>query len=296
MTQAFNLSQLANKVNTSGELDASTGLYNQAPVANGGTGKSTVTSGALLLGAGTSAMTELTGTTPGTVVAASPAGWVATPAPSIAGGNYIMQDYTSPNVWTKPGSVKAIKVTVVGAGGVGGNATNSGPTSMGLGGSGGGGGAAIIYLDAPAIPGSPISITAGAGTNSFGSLASATAGSAGAASGAVPNSTHFFAGGAGGVGSVSPTIPAPASIVINGNGGGSTISFSTGVKGVNPGGSSIFGGGAVGATGTPGVTTNGNAGGNFGGGGSGAMRNVGPAGTNTGGAGGPGIVIVEEFY
>ena len=28
MTQAFNLSQLANKVNTSGQLDASTGLYN----------------------------------------------------------------------------------------------------------------------------------------------------------------------------------------------------------------------------------------------------------------------------
>lgn len=38
MTQAFNLSQLANKVNTSGQLDASTGLVNTVPVANGGTG------------------------------------------------------------------------------------------------------------------------------------------------------------------------------------------------------------------------------------------------------------------
>lgn len=34
MTQAFNLSQLANHVNTSGQLDASTGLYNE-PIPSG---------------------------------------------------------------------------------------------------------------------------------------------------------------------------------------------------------------------------------------------------------------------
>lgn len=33
MTTAFNLSQLANKVNSSGQLDASTGLYNAVPSA-----------------------------------------------------------------------------------------------------------------------------------------------------------------------------------------------------------------------------------------------------------------------
>lgn len=38
MTQAYNLSQLANKVNSSGLLDASTGLVNGVSVANGGTG------------------------------------------------------------------------------------------------------------------------------------------------------------------------------------------------------------------------------------------------------------------
>lgn len=38
MTQAFNLSQLANKVNTSGQLDVSTGSTGTLPVANGGTG------------------------------------------------------------------------------------------------------------------------------------------------------------------------------------------------------------------------------------------------------------------
>lgn len=41
MTQAFNLSQLANLVNTSGQLDATTGLSGAVPIANGGTGQTT---------------------------------------------------------------------------------------------------------------------------------------------------------------------------------------------------------------------------------------------------------------
>jgi hypothetical protein len=64
MTQAYNLSQLANKVNTSGQLDASTGLSGTTPIANGGTGGSTqqtalnniagaVTNGYALIGNGT---------------------------------------------------------------------------------------------------------------------------------------------------------------------------------------------------------------------------------------------------
>jgi hypothetical protein len=42
MTQAFNLSQLANNLNTTGQLDATDGLVNAVPVANGGTGASTI--------------------------------------------------------------------------------------------------------------------------------------------------------------------------------------------------------------------------------------------------------------
>lgn len=41
MTQAFNLSQFANKVNTSGQADLTTAVTGQLPVANGGTGTST---------------------------------------------------------------------------------------------------------------------------------------------------------------------------------------------------------------------------------------------------------------
>lgn len=43
MTQAFNLSQLANNVNSSGELDASVALVNSVPVTNGGTSSTNAT-------------------------------------------------------------------------------------------------------------------------------------------------------------------------------------------------------------------------------------------------------------
>lgn len=60
MTQAFNLSQLANNVNSSGLLNAAAGLYNSTPVPNGGTGVATVATGSILVGAGTAAMTTST--------------------------------------------------------------------------------------------------------------------------------------------------------------------------------------------------------------------------------------------
>jgi hypothetical protein len=43
MTQAFNLSQVANYANSAGQIDASTGLFNATQVANGGTGATTAT-------------------------------------------------------------------------------------------------------------------------------------------------------------------------------------------------------------------------------------------------------------
>jgi hypothetical protein len=55
MTQAFNLSQLANGVNTSGQLNAASYLYNQVGVPNGGTGLATLTAGRIPYGAGTGA-------------------------------------------------------------------------------------------------------------------------------------------------------------------------------------------------------------------------------------------------
>lgn len=41
MTQAYNLSQLANNLNTAGQVDATDGLVNAVPLVNGGTGATT---------------------------------------------------------------------------------------------------------------------------------------------------------------------------------------------------------------------------------------------------------------
>lgn len=51
MTQAYNLSQLANNLNSSGQLDATDGLVNAVPVANGGTGASSSAAARTNLGA-----------------------------------------------------------------------------------------------------------------------------------------------------------------------------------------------------------------------------------------------------
>jgi hypothetical protein len=79
--------------------------------------------------------------------------------------NVTLETFVTPGTWTKPATVVAIKVTVVGGGG-----------SAAAAGGGGGGGTAIRYLQAPSIPG-PVAVTAGPGTNSFGAFASATTGS-----------------------------------------------------------------------------------------------------------------------
>jgi hypothetical protein len=50
MTQAFNLSQFANNLNTAGQLDATDGLVNAVPVANGGTGATTASAARTALG------------------------------------------------------------------------------------------------------------------------------------------------------------------------------------------------------------------------------------------------------
>jgi len=50
MTQAYNLSQLANNLDSSGRLDATDGLVNAVPVANGGTGATTAAAARTNLG------------------------------------------------------------------------------------------------------------------------------------------------------------------------------------------------------------------------------------------------------
>jgi hypothetical protein len=210
------------------------------------------------------------------------------------GGNYDLVAYTSPATWdataAKAAGLKAIKITVVGAGGSGGPGV--GFPSRSAGGGGGGGGAAVEYVPAANITPGTKTVTAGAGTNSFGpwgtatpnsptATASATAGSAGGSA----------AGGAGGAGS-------GGSLNITGQSGGwgYVAANSAFVQRGATGGGSIFGGGAVGAASGPTGGT-GSAGGAYGGGGGGGGGTFDPTpAASSGGAGAPGVVIIEEFY
>lgn len=64
MTQAFNLSQLANNLDSSGRLDATDGLVNAIPVANGGTGASSSSAARTNLDAPSTSGSGATGTWP----------------------------------------------------------------------------------------------------------------------------------------------------------------------------------------------------------------------------------------
>lgn len=77
MTQAYNLSQLANNLTSSGLLDAADGLVNAVPIANGGTGATTASAARTNLGVAASAFAVPTG---GIImwsgsIASIPAGW-----------------------------------------------------------------------------------------------------------------------------------------------------------------------------------------------------------------------------
>ena len=283
MTQAFNLSQLANNVNTSGLLNAAAGLYNQVPVANGGTGKASVTSGTLLLGAGTSAMTELTGGTAGNVVTWNGSAWA-----SAAGAGGALQTLTvavTPGTWTKPATLKGVKVTVVGGGGSGSTGSIPGPSFIGSG--GGGGGAAIYLYPAPSLPGpQPYTVGTAGGTSSFGAAPATVITATGGAAGNSGGSTTGGLGGAGSNGNLN----------VNGSVGGfsQNLNLTPQQQFTGTGGNSLLGVGGAGLfNASPGSPTAvpGNPGKNYGGGGGGARGNGG-----VGGTGASGVVIIEEFY
>jgi hypothetical protein len=154
-----------------------TGITDLA-VADGGTGASSFTADNVLLGNGTSAFQVVAPGTSGNVLTSDGTSWVSSAA---GGGGFLVETFYSPGTWTKPaGLSQGIRVTVVGGGGGGVVA----PPSQASRGPGGMGGLAIAYIPAPSIPG-PVPVTVGAGgntsagggTSSFGTFASATGGS-----------------------------------------------------------------------------------------------------------------------
>jgi len=202
MTQAYNLSQLANKVNTSGQVDVSTGSTGTLPVANGGTGQTTYTDGQLLIGNTTGNTLTKATITAGTGISITNGAGSITIASSSGQLQYSL--YTSgTSTWTCPTGVTKVRVICIGGGGGGGrygsgNAQNGGDAGYA--------GIAIgIYTVTPTT-GYTVTVGSGGagnnggsgssgGTSSFGAFCSAT-GSAGGQDGEAGG-----ASGANGVGS-----------------------------------------------------------------------------------------------
>jgi hypothetical protein len=282
MTQAFNLSQLANNVDTNGDLNAAVGLYNQVPVANGGTGAATLTANAVLIGNGTSAVTTVAAGTAGNVLTSNGTTWTSAANPASSNVN-AMTVGTASGTWTKPATVKSIRVTVVGAGG-GGSNTTYGSNTIGY--PGGGGGTAIRYYPAASLPGpQPYTVGTGAGNTAGGTTSF----------GVSPVTVVSATGGTAGVGNNNPL---GATVAIGGTGSNGNINIQGGRGIATIGGASSQGFGAIDSSAyNVANSRNGDAGQVYGGGGGGA--NYGPSGSGlnyAGGAGGAGVVIIEEFY
>jgi len=236
-------------------------------VAKGGTGLSTLTANSVVLGNGTDPVQLIAPGTSGNVLTSNGTNWTSQAA-AAGGGDYNLSVYTSSATWTKPAGLKAVKVTVIGAGGNGGNSF----TGCGLfvGGGGGGGGGALKYIDAPTIPG-PVAVTVGTApskTSSFGAFVSATGGTDG--------------------GNGSPTSPGTSGAGGSGSGGDVNLLGGRGAPFAYGGMSALNFGPSTTPTQNIQPTQNGNL---YGGG---AQGSVVPS--PAGGTGAAGIVIVEEFY
>lgn len=266
MSQAFNLSQFANKVNTSGQADLTTAVTGTLPIANGGTNNNAlgVTDGGIVYADGTRLQTTAAGTA-GQLLTSQGTGTPTWENPPQGGFSNAMVFETSGTFDASSLGVTKAKITIyAGGGGAGGGSS----TVAGKAGGQGGYAVAIVsglsgtYTVTVGNGGSGgnFGSNSGAtgGTSSFGSLVSATGGAGG---GAYNTGTQ----GSIGVGTVSSgylirtsasglfaSVGYPAIGIFIGNGNTSTqagVAFS---KTANLG-SSIGGGGVTNSAGRGGV-------------------------------------------
>ena len=101
MTAAYNLSQLANRANSSGQLDISTASTGVLAVANGGTGAATHTANNVLLGNGATPFIEVAPGSSGNVLTSNGTTWQSVAGSSGTGKLLMFTKITSSGTFTK---------------------------------------------------------------------------------------------------------------------------------------------------------------------------------------------------
>ena len=248
MTQAFNLSQLGNNINSSGQVSMTAGVTGTLPIANGGTNSTaTATNGGAAYGTGTALAYTAAGTS-GYVLTSTGANapiWAAT----SSGASYRIKTLLTGTTYTVASDVKSFYVFVVGS--TGGQSNNGGggrggkgysekyyatPSasytySLGAGGSTSGTSGGTTTFDTISITGSGGVTT---GTGSSGGVASGgTFNASGGSGGSNGDNANAVFGGSGASGSRAGngysggngTTGCPSS---NGGGGGTGGAGSTG--------------------------------------------------------------------
>jgi hypothetical protein len=238
MTQAFNLSQFANKVNTSGQADLTTAVTGTLPVANGGTGAASLTGNSVAItNAGGTALSTVAAGANGNVLTSNGSTWTSAAA---SGGQLQTEVFASPGTWTKPASCTRVRVTVIGGGGAGygfpagsaGGTSSFGPFVSATGGGfglapgGGANGAGTVSTGtaiktASYFPSSSFYMFAGTSSSTAGptpGVAWSVSGAFMAGAAGASFSPTGSPGGTGGVAIAMVPVSAPVSVTVGGGG------------------------------------------------------------------------------